>query len=153
MATKHYVYAIVDRRKEAFRPSLVCVNKPRIIENGQLKTPASNFILTFDQQGISTTINEDHPLREQVMKIVEGVYKPDYNKDEKKPVLIGPFEGATPIAARNEAIKAQLKLRPKTVEEVAAMAEARAAEAEKTIAQRDEEIAALKQKLEKSGNK
>ena len=144
---KFIAYAIVDRKKEPYRPSLVCLNRPREVVNGILKTPAQNFVLTFDQSGVSNVIRDDHPNAKHVLEVIEGVYKSQLNPVEKRPVLIGPFDGATAVEARNAAIKEQLKLRDKSPEEVAALAEQRAKEAEATVASRDAEIEELKAKL------
>lgn len=145
---KYIVFAIVDRRKEPYRPSLVCLNKPREVVNGILKTPAQNFTLTFDQAGVSNVIRDDHPTTKHVLDVIQDVYQPQMNTVKGRDVLVGPFTGDTPVEARNKAIKEQIKLRDKSPEEIAALAEQKANDAAKTIAERDAEIEELKKKLE-----
>ncbi len=150
---KTTLFAIVDRSSTPLRPTLFCKVQPRVIENGVLKTPAKQVFVTFDAAGISSPINENNPDKAVILEAMTKVYQPEYNKDPKRLVLVGPFEGATVAEARKAATLKQLELRDRTPEERAAIAEHERKEAVAELAKRDAEIAELTEKLEKASSK
>jgi len=112
------------------------------IENGVQVAPAKTKVLSPNGMGLFT-LPEDAPDHDRCMKAMD-VYMQKKNKEGQPPVLAGPFE------TQSKALTKMHELRPKTDAEIASEATAKAKRLEDDNAAKEEELAALREKLAKA---
>jgi len=112
------------------------------IENGVQVAPAVTKVLAPNGQGLFI-LNVEAPDHERCMKAME-VFKKKRNKAGLPPVIIGPFD------QQAKAFEEMHKARPKSDAEQASEANAKASKLEADNKAKEDEIAALREKLAKA---
>ena len=113
MAAK-YIAIVQEPGQPFYAPSFAVVQKPEFVDKDGIRHNAVTIILEPDQLGVLTIPDNEHQ-QEILTKFTKALF-PAYNKRRK--VLAGPFD------SRDDALKAQHELRPKTdAEQAAAHAE------------------------------